>query len=263
MRRVIVPLLLILLAAVEHRAHAQIVDVQSFIGHDIPEGVSGKLDASVDWRTGNTRLLHAAAALGARWRVHEHLLFALARGEYGESAGFGAPLVTDAKKDFEHVRYRWHFRPWIATEVFAQHESDRFKRLRLRALVGAGLRVRVAECGTTWGIHVGAAYMAEYEQLVDDALPDAGDTAADSRLSTYAVAFWKLNPDVTASETVYAQPRFADVRDVRLLEEAAITAKLVSHVDFKFALVIARDSRPPPDTAKTDTSLQSGVQVTF
>jgi hypothetical protein len=262
MTRVVIAVVL-LFAAFEGRAAAQIVDVQSLIGFDVPEGASGKIDASVDWRTGNTRLLRVAGAALARWRVHDHLLFALVRAEHGESAGIGAPLVTDTAKDFEHVRYRWHARPWLATELFVQHEADRFRRLRLRALAGAGLRVRVAHCEGAWSIHVGAAYMAEYEQLTDDALPDAGQTGADSRLSTYAVAAWQLNPDVTASETVYVQPRFSDLRDVRLLEEAALTSKLAPHLAFKLALVIARDSRPPPDTEKTDTSLQSSLQVSF
>ncbi len=251
------------LLAGARRADAQIVDVQTLIGHDVPEGPSGKLEGSVDWRTGNTHLFHTAGTLVGRWRDHDHLVFALVRGEYDESAGKDAPLVTDVAKDFEHVRYRWHVLPWFATELFVQHESDRFRRLHLRALVGAGGRVRVAECGNTWSIHVGAAYMAEYEQLSDDGLPEAGERAADSRLSTYAVASYRLNENNTASETIYAQPRFTDPRDLRLLEEAALTSKLATRVAFRFALIIAHDSRPAPETAATDTSLQSALQVNF
>jgi putative salt-induced outer membrane protein YdiY len=262
MRRAFLPVL-VLCTLLGRRASAQIVDVQALIGPDVPQGASGKLDASVDWRTGNTRSVHVGGAVVARWRTGDHLLFAIARGEYGESAGVGsAPLVTDAAKDFEHVRYRWHARPWLSTEVFAQHEADRFRRLRLRALTGAGLRVRIASCAT-WAIHVGAAYMAEYEQLVDDAQLDAGQTTADSRLSTYAVGTWKFNEDVSASETVYVQPRFTDPRDLRLLDETALTAKIAKHVAFRFALVLAHDSRPPPATAHSDTTLQSGLQLSI
>jgi hypothetical protein len=255
-------LALAVLVAIAAPASAQIVDVQTLIGHDVPEGASGKLDASLDWRTGNSRLFHAGGALVGRYRAHDHLGFVVVRAEYGEAAGQGMPLETNIARTFEHLRYRYHLAPWIATEVFVQHETDRFRRLRLRALGGAGVRVRVAHC-TTWSIHVGAAYMAEYEQLVDDALPDAGAAYADSRLSTYAVAAWKLNEDVTASETIYAQPRFTDPRDVRLLEEATLTSKLAARVAFRFSLLIAHDSRPPPDTARTDTSLQSAVTVSF
>lgn len=260
MHRLVLALVLVALAA--PRARAQIVDVQTLIGHDVPEGGSAKVDASIDWRTGNSRVFHAAGAAVGRWRAHDHLWFAVVRAEYDENAGKDLPYVTDVAKTFEHVRYRYHLAPWLATEVFVQHENDRFRRLRLRTLGGAGLRVRVAH-GASWSIHVAASYMAEYEVLVDDALPDAGARGADSRLSTYAVAAWKLNDDVTASETVYAQPRFTDPRDVRVLEEAALTSKIAARVAFRFAFVVAHDSRPPPDTAKTDTSLQSAVQVSF
>ncbi len=261
MRRVLLPL--VLLVALARAAHAQIVDVQSLIGHDVRDGASGKLEASADWRTGNTRRLRLAGAVIARWRAGAHLVFGVARGEYGRSAGVGpAPQVTDASRDFEHLRYRWQATTWLAPEAFAQHEADRFRRLRLRALVGAGARARVLERGP-WSVHVGAAVMAEYERLTRDDLPRAGTTVIDARLSTYAVARWNRSDDVAASETIYVQPRLGDARDVRLLSETALTARLGAGVAFRFALVIAHDSRPPPGTARTDAGLQSGLQLAF
>jgi hypothetical protein len=56
---------------------------------------------------------------------------------------------------------------------------------------------------------------------------------------------------------------FTDPHDVRLLEEATSSSRLAAHVDFRCSLVIAHDSRLPPDTARTDTSLQSAVAVGF
>ncbi|MCE9579425.1 MAG: DUF481 domain-containing protein [Deltaproteobacteria bacterium] len=254
---------LLVVIALGRAAHAQIVDVQSMIGQDVKDGPSGKLDTSVDWRTGNTRRLRVAGAVVARWRAGDHLVFGIARGEYGRSAGVApAVQVTDASRDFEHLRYRWQATTRLAPEAFAQHEADRFRRLRSRALAGAGLRVRVTQ-SAQWSVHVGAAVMLEYEWLTRDDLPDAGTATTDARLSTYAVALWKLNDDVGASETIYVQPRLDAPRDIRLLEEAALTAKLAKQVAFRFALVIARDSRPPPGTAKMDTGLQSGLQVEF
>jgi hypothetical protein len=243
-------------------ARAQIVDVQTLIGHDVPEGASAKLDASFDWRTGNTHLFHVAGAVVGRYRACDHLFFAVVRGEYDESAPHDGPLVTDVDKTFEHLRYRYHFAPWLASELFVQHESDQFRRLRLRAIAGAGARVRVAHA-KTWSIHVAAAYMAEYEALLDDTLADAGARSADSRLSTYVVAAWQLEPDVTASETIYVQPRFTDPHDVRVLEEATLTSKLSKHVAFRFSFVAAHDSRPPLATSPTETSVQSAIQLGF
>ena len=243
-------------------ARAQIVDVQTLIGHDVPEGASGKLDTSLDWRTGNSHVVHVAGAVVGRWRAGDHLVFAVVRGEYDESAPHDGPLIKDVDKTFEHLRYRYHLEPWLASELFVQHESDQFRRLRLRAVAGADLRLRVAHA-KTWSIHVAAGYMAEYEQLLDDTLPDAGAHAADSRMSTYAVAAWQLRPDVTASETIYVQPRFSDPRDVRVLEEATLVSKLSKDVAFRFSFVLAHDSRPPLATDPTDTALQSALQLSF
>jgi len=248
--------------ALPRAAHAQIVDVQSLIGRDVPECWSGKLEAGLDWRTGNTRLFRAAGAMVARYRRHDHLWFAVVRGEYAESAGKDQPLVTSVSKTFEHVRYRWQVLPRLAAEAFVQNEADRFRRLRVRALAGAGPRVLVAG-GAAWDVHVGLAYMIEYEQLVEDGLAGAGDASTTSRLSSYAVATYAVNDKVTASETVYAQPRLLAPSDLRLLSELALATALNTHLGFRVSFVVAHDSRPPPDTARTDTSLQVGITVSF
>ena len=243
-------------------AHAQIVDVQSLIGKDVPEGASGKLAASVDWRTGNTRLVHVGGAVIARYRHKDHLVFAVVRGEYGRSAAVGAPLATTMSKTFEHVRYRWQVADWFATESFVQNEADKFRRLRIRALGGLGGRFTLAQC-THYGIHAGVAYMVEYEQLVTDGLVDSGATDLDSRISSYLVGTYAFNDKVKASETVYVQPKLTDPKDIRLLSEAALTSKLTKKIAFTASFTIAYDSRPPPSTARTDTSLQSGIAIDF
>jgi len=243
-------------------AHAQIVDVQALIGKDVKEGASGKLAASVDWRTGNTKLVHVGGAVIALYRHHDHLVFAVVRGEYGRSAALGAPLATTVSKTFEHLRYRWQVAPWFATESFVQNEADRFRRLRIRALAGAGGRFTLAEC-TNYAVNAGVAYMVEYEQLVSDGLVDSGASDLDSRISSYLVGTYALNDKVKASETVYVQPRITDPRDIRLLSEAALTSKLTAKIAFKASFTVAYDSRPPPSTAKTDTSLQSGITIDF
>jgi hypothetical protein len=243
-------------------ARAQIVDVQTLIGHDVPEGASGKLDGALDWRTGSSHVVHVAGAAVARWRACDHLVFAVVRGEYDESGPHDGPLVKDVDKTFEHLRYRYHVAPWLAAEAFVQHESDQFRRLRLRALGGADVRVRVAHA-KTWSIHAAAGVMAEHEQLLDDTLADAGLRTDDLRMSTYAVAAWQLRPDVTASETIYVQPRVTDAHDVRVLEEATLVSKLSKDVSFRVSFVLAHDSRPPLATEPTDTALQSAVQLSF
>jgi hypothetical protein len=238
-------------------AHAQIVNVQALIGDDPEPGLSGSVEAGADYRRGNVDLVLARAAATARYRRGDDLVFAIVKGEYGRT---GEPSQTFVSKVFEHLRYRRVLTSILTAEAFAQHEGDRFRRLRVRALVGAGPRVRLAG-DATWTLHGGVAYMLEYEQLSDDALAEAAARGFAHRLSAYLVGHLAVNEHVTASATGYLQPRVDRVRDVRLLGEAALAAALTTRLAFKTALAVARDSEPPPEIEKTDVSVQSTLTV--
>src|SRR5690349_12735916 len=134
--------LAILLASA--RAEAQIVNVQSLVGAETPEGFSGALDAGVDWRTGNTELLIFSGAATLRYRSDPHLLVAIARGAYGET-GEGEDEELIAKNHFEHLRYRYKLTDLVTPEAFVQHEFDEFRRIQLRALGGLGVRLTVVQ----------------------------------------------------------------------------------------------------------------------
>lgn len=240
-------------------AHAQIVNVQSLIGDEPEEGFSGAVEAGADYRRGNVDLVLARGAATARFRRGDDVVFAIVKGEYGRT---GEPSATFVAKVFEHARYRRVLTSIVTAETFAQHEGDRFRRLRVRALVGAGPRVRIAR-GETWSLHGGAAYMFEHEQLSDDALAGAGERQTVHRLSTYLVGHVEANEHVTASATCYVQPRFDRPRDLRLLGEAALATALSTHLTFKTALVVAHDSEPPAEIEETDVSVLSAFAAKF
>ncbi|MBZ0232574.1 MAG: DUF481 domain-containing protein [Deltaproteobacteria bacterium] len=240
-------------------AQAQIVNVQALIGDEPEEGFSGSVEAGADYRRGNIDLLLARAAATARYRRGDDIVFAIVKSEYGRT---GEPSATFVKKVFEHVRYRHVLTPILTAEAFAQHEGDRFRRLRVRALVGAGPRARIAH-GEGWSLHGGAAYMFEHEQLSEDALAEAGERSNAHRLSAYLVGHVEVNEHVTASATFYVQPRLDRASDVRLLGEAALATALSTHLTFKTALVVAHDSEPPPAIEGTDVSVQSTLGAKF
>ncbi len=240
-------------------AHAQIVNVQSLIGDEPEEGLSGAVEAGADYRRGNVDLVLARAAATARFRRGDDIVFAIVKGEYGRT---GEPSATFVAKVFEHARYRRVLTSIVTAEAFAQHEGDRFRRLRVRALVGAGPRVRIAR-GESWSLHGGAAYMFEHEQLSDDALAGAGERQNAHRVSTYLVGQVEANEHVTASATCYVQPRLDRPRDLRVLGEAALATALSSHVTFKTALVVAHDAEPPPEIEQTDVSVLSAFAAKF
>lgn len=249
------------LCALPRVAEAQIVNVQSLVGADAPEGFSGALDAAADWRTGNVDLLVLGAAATVRYRATDHLVFLTVKGDFAETGEPGAKTKI-VSRTFEHLRYRLTVSPLITAEAFAQNEADEFRRLLVRALVGAGPRFNLIR-RDNFKLALGVAYMFEYELLRDDGLPDADTDSQNHRMSSYVLVAANLNDKVTISETVYLQPRLDDFGDFRLLNEFGLTSKLTTKLSFRFSFVLARDSTPPASIEKLDTTLQTGISLAF
>ena len=103
-------------------ASAQIVNVQPLLAGDAGEGPSGAVEASGDWRGGNTDLLLVAGSVIGQYKGERHVVFLLARGEYGENAG-----ERFVGKHLEHLRYRFSLIGPLQLEAFAQHDADEFR----------------------------------------------------------------------------------------------------------------------------------------
>jgi putative salt-induced outer membrane protein YdiY len=245
------------LALAPATAAAQIVNVQSILSRDAPAGFSGSIDASVDWRTGNTELLVLSAAPVVRFRDGDHLIIAIVRGELGIAAG--DRIVA---KTFEHLRYRRRFSPWLTAEAFVQHEYDEFRRLELRAVAGAGPKLELWQTPAfelSWGV----AYMLEHEVLDDRQPIDAGLAVTRHRASTYLMARGAIADRLDASQTVYAQPRLDRPADTRVLAETLLTVHATVRVAIKISFTLAYDSEPPASIEALDTTLKSSVSVSF
>ncbi|MEZ4367666.1 MAG: DUF481 domain-containing protein [Kofleriaceae bacterium] len=241
-------------------AHAQIVNVQAKI-EDVPEGVSGAVEGSLDWRTGNSELLLVGGGGRLAYRRDDTLVYALVRGDYGKIFQTD-PATEIVAKTFEHVRLRQGLTPWLVGEAFVQNEADRFRRLTIRALAGAGPRFVVASA-KHYGLFYGIAYMFEYERLADDGELDAGERQHSHRISTYLAGFADLNEHVKATETVYVQPRITEPDDLRVLLDVGLTAKIASRLSLKTSFVLAYDSSPPATIAGLDTGLKTSFEATF
>ena len=98
-------------------------------------GFGGKLDASVATYQGNTRgtNLGASGLIGAQ--TGRHLGYAHANGRYTRLGG-----EVSVANYFAHLRYNYQLAQPLWAEALAQAESDRFRRLELRQLLGAGVR---------------------------------------------------------------------------------------------------------------------------
>jgi len=232
-------------------AEAQIVNVLSF-ADGTQAGWSGGLTGGLDWRTGNQALVAVRVNGTVGWRNERHHVFLMGRVEYG---------VQDEEvylsRSFEHLRHRTLFLDVWALEVYLQHETDAFRRMELRVLAGVGLRRTVGTWDSVQFV-VGSAWMPEYNLENGDS-----EGALVQRWSSYATMEIAFHEDVTFQTTVFAQPRFDDLGDVRISLTAGLQARVQQFVLIPFSLGLTHDSRPPEGVEPLDTTLQSSVGFEF
>lgn len=240
-------------------ATARVVNVQSLIRPDMPEGLQGEVGGSVHYRTGNIDLLMGKTSLLGSVRSGDHVLISSSLAEIGVKGG-----EEFMERVFSHLRYQWILSPWLTWETYGQIATDRFKRLKLRGLAGAGPRMSLVQ-GPAVSVALGLSYMFETEELNgSDSLTDGGDTDQAHRLSSYMMAKFMLSPDIGLLNTVYYQPRFDDFGgDWRLLNQLDVSLKLSE----KFALVVgyevSYDEAPPESIQELDTSTNVKLVVGF
>lgn len=233
-------------------AHAGIQNVQSALATETPEGLSGSVSGSLDWRTGNISFLSMAASGALRYRQGQHLVIGLVNLSRKSS---GDALIIG--RTFEHARYRYLYSPRLLFEGFAQHEYDAVKRLTIRAVAGLGPRYDLIDA-ESYGLGVGVAYMFEFEQLSEEEDPlitDSGDQDIAHRVSSYLVGRYEVNDRFQLVETFYVQPRLTDFNDTRLLSESSMVIKATDKLAVTTAFTIAYDNRPPQTVEKTDSAL--------
>lgn len=240
-------------------ALAQIVNVQTQLASPPEEdGVVGKLELKVDWRTGNNPLLDVGGGASLLIKRKDLLGLALVRGGYGTSRG-----LTLTKRSFEHLRLRYTVDCRWRWEVFAQHEYDAFRRLAIRAIAGTGPALQIVATKPAT-VLAGVAYMFELEELDERAgTSDAGERSIFHRASLYVTGTHKIGDGVSITETIYAQPRLGSPGDIRLLAEVGITTKLSKRLALSDALTFAYDRTPPDEIERIDTQLVVSLIVTI
>lgn len=247
-----------LVAAVPAAASAQIVNVQGSLAKEPPPGWSGQVGGGLDWQTGTTDVVTVSGAGSLLWRHGRWLALALARGEYREGRG-----VKLSQRSFEHLRLRRDLGARLLWEGFVQHEYDAFRRLSVRAVAGSGPAVRVMASGRL-RLTAGLAYLLEYERFsIKPGVADSGLSRVHHRASTYLTGSLDLDGDVTATQTVYVQPRLDAPDDVLLLSETALTSQLTRRLSLVQSFVLAYDATPPETIADLSTALKLTFAVKF
>lgn len=226
-------------------AGGQIVNVQNLAGKAVKDGLTGNVGLNFNLRAGNVQFLLTGASFTTFYKFSDNVLLLTAKGDYGLKGAAGEWNEDPFRERvFEHLRYRRAINNRWGIEAFVQHEYDRWRRLKLRALVGGGPRLEMPVSKDTHAA-VAVAYMWQGEELLKPKDGDINGFYAEHRLSAYITGGTKLNKHVTLSGTAYFQPNIADLNDVRGLLDGGLTIALTKKLGLKVTYVIALDSRPP------------------
>ncbi len=238
-------------------AQAGIINVLGEADED-SMGLSGKAAAAVEWSTGSVDELQLEGEMTTRYRWPNRLAFLVLRGEYAAEGG-----VAHATSTFEHLRYRHELNERLTLEGFLQHESDPFRRLAFRGLVGVGPRIKVAawKGGT---LHLGTAYMSESERTNTEVkATDSDQSFHRHRWSNYFSLSTALTERVSFGQTVFAQPRFDDFNSIRYFSETTLGIEIEGRLALNLKYVARHDTAPYDEVSATDTELKTELEWAF
>jgi Protein of unknown function, DUF481 len=218
-------------------------------------GVSGSAGANLTARTGNVQLVLLSLNGRLDYARPHWLAFAVGNTDVGWQGG-----QRFSNAGLLHLRYNYVATPAVAAELFGQIDYDKARLLAFRAIAGAGPRFTVHGAGR-WRLAMGTAYMLEHERLdLPAGAPGPANTTV-SRWSNYVSASYGAAPRLAAVATVYAQPRFDDFSDTRVLADFRLAVQLVGSVSLTVASHVRYDSQPPQGIRPVDTALTTGVSV--
>jgi putative salt-induced outer membrane protein YdiY len=215
------------------------------------------VQGSFTGRTGNSESVSVGAGAMGGAHAGRHGFFGSTQADYARF-----DKQTAVSKSFVHLRYDYALLDWLHPEAFVQQQQDKFQRLQLRELVGAGLRFIVAD-EEDLRLAIGTAYMLEYERIsVAEGAADRPTTLA-HRLSSYASTTWAPDSRVRMTGTLYAQPRLDKLEDCRVLFEAALTTDVTKRLAVTLLMTVRYDSEPPTTVKTTDAEVKNAFVLKF
>jgi hypothetical protein len=219
-------------------------------------GFGTRVAASVSSYAGNTQgvILGSAGLVGAQ--SERHLGFVALSGDYAR-----LNHVVSVAKWFAHARHNYRLSEVVWWEEFGQLESDRFRRVVFRHLLGTGPRVRLFHSAPL-EVFYGAAYMHEHSDLDSKQAGPAGEGTA-HRFSNYAAVTVRAHPKIVFTNISYVQPRFDEPSDVKVLNVTQADFEIAGMLHSRIDITLRYDSVGPADVSRTDLEIKNALEVVF
>jgi hypothetical protein len=230
------------------------VNVEPFRFQLKDRGFGARLAASAASYAGNTHGVALSGAAFGGFRSSAHLGYLATSGSYTALGG-----TVSIANWFAHLRHDYELQERVSWEEFAQLESDRFRRITWRELLGTGPRFRIVD--VEWlQLFLGAAYMYEYTTLSGAA--DRGKGGV-HRSSNYAALTLRADPKISFSSVTYFQPRLDQPSDFLVLSNHDADFEITGRLHSKLSAKFRYDPLPPPGVEPADLELSSGLELRF
>lgn len=217
----------------------------------------GQVDLSASGTTGNSDQVSVHTGMRLHWQRTRHDNLLIIDRSYGKSNG-----IRNINKAFLHFRHGQHVSGRRTLEGFVQMESNEFSRMAFRGLAGTGVRLRLGNSDKNRNF-LGLGVFHEWEQIEKDPTLNEKTDSTFWRFNQYLVLNYAFNERIRLVNTLYYQPKFSDIDDYRLLEEASVIIHLTDRLDLKQTLEIVHDSRPALTVEQTDTSYTTSLRYKF
>ena len=227
------------------------VNVEPFRAKLEKEGIGGEGRASLTAFSGNTSGTVMGASLLVGGQQAPHMAFLSMSGDYAHLNG-----QAQVSRGFGHARYNLELAEPLWAEVFAQLQSDRFRRIRARELAGVGPRFGLLRRDTI-KLFLGVAYMAEHTLL--DPEVSIQRPALVHRVSSYVALTLKAGSRIVLSNMTYLQPRIDELSDHNLLSVSTAQFEVTEVLKTQLDLSLRHESVTPPDVERTDVEFKSSL----
>ncbi|QSZ43072.1 DUF481 domain-containing protein [Sulfurimonas aquatica] len=211
------------------------------------EGLSGKVEAGFETKRGNTDKDNYQASLRLLYdEGQEYVAWGEISLEYGQSNA-----RKDTNKAFSHARYIHALldRKDLVYELFTQLESDEFRKIHSRLLLGAGIRYRFFNNTTKGKGYFGLSAFHEY---IDYTNSNLNPLENNQRLNSYIAYSVNFSQSSKFSASIYYQPKVHDFKDYIQTNSIELNFKIYKQLLLKLSTIYNIDTKPPSGVKEVD-----------
>ena len=257
MRTSAIVLVCLFLILCTEKSDAQIVNIEdSRSTLTDTSGWFGYLGLGVDLIKNNRSITNIRGKLRAEYLNGKYLLLLLS--DYNLIRADQENFIDNG---FQHVRLNYEINKRLTYEFFSQIQFNNQVRIKLRGLLGTGLRFKILK-SEQQKVYWGISYMREYDEI--EIVKDAITIFRDHRMSTYlSMTLYPFEENFSISNTTYYQPVLNNFSDVRLSSQTSLRFALSKRLVFSTIFSITNDTRVPENIPATYYSLKNGIRWEF